>query len=51
MEWADTFWILWEYGSKTDRFLAYISLSTEVIPIGSQKSRPVHITGPSKDEI
>ncbi len=38
MEWAGTFLILWEYGSKI-----------EVIPIGSQKSRPFHITGPSKD--
>ena len=31
--------------------LVYITLNTEVIPIGSQKSRPVHIMGPSKDEI
>ncbi len=42
MEWAGPFLILWEYGSKID---------TEVIPIGSQKSRPFHIMGPSKEEI
>ena len=31
--------------------LVYITLNAEVIPIGSQKSRPYDITGPSKDEI
>ncbi len=31
--------------------LVYITLYTEVIPISSQKSRPVHIAGPYKDEI
>ncbi len=31
--------------------LVYITQNTEVIPIGSQKSRPFHITGPSKDKI
>ena len=31
--------------------LVYITLNTEVIPIGSQKSRPMHIAGPPKDEI
>ncbi len=31
--------------------LVYIIKNTEVIPIGSQKSQPFHITGPSKDKI
>ncbi len=57
MDWAGSFGILWGCHYKIDHFLAYrtiafyTTLNSELIPIGSQKSRPVHITGPSKDDI
>ena len=46
MEWAGSFGILWKH-------LEEVTLNTEVIPMGSQESRPilVHFSGPSKDEI
>ncbi len=37
--WGATFWNTWEYSSNT-----------EVIPIGSEKWRPLGVTGPPKDE-